>query len=101
MAKKLIATYPILYESKQYKIGEPLPANNHDMTKAWLKAETAEWKNVDENEIDLETEDKGKESKSQAIGNIENIDTEEEKESEINEEKPENNKIQEPKSKKK
>jgi hypothetical protein len=41
--KKLVATYPILYQSRQYKVGEILPANNHEMVEAWLEAGTAKW----------------------------------------------------------
>ena len=41
--KKLVAMYPILYQSRQYKVGEILPANNHDMVEAWLEAGTAKW----------------------------------------------------------
>ena len=41
--KKLVAMYPILYLSRQYKVGEILPANNHDMVEAWLEAGTAKW----------------------------------------------------------
>ncbi|WP_459482108.1 hypothetical protein [Clostridium saccharoperbutylacetonicum] len=97
MPKKLIATYPILYESKLYKEGEPLPANNHEMTKIWLDSKTAEWKDVNENhdgseKIEVEDE-KSDELKSQAIGNIENTNIEEEKLEKV--------KLQEPKTKKK
>lgn len=41
--QKLIAKYPILYLSKQYEVGEELIANDPDMVKAWIDAETAEW----------------------------------------------------------
>ena len=41
--KKLVAMYPILYQSRQYKVGEILPANNHEMVEAWLEAGTAKW----------------------------------------------------------
>ena len=41
--KKLVATYPILYHSHQYKVGETLPANNPVMVEAWLEAGTAKW----------------------------------------------------------
>ena len=40
---KLIATYPILYQSTQYNVGQSLPTNNPDMVKAWLDAGTAVW----------------------------------------------------------
>lgn len=41
--KRLVATYPILYLSHQYQVGEVLPANNPDMVEAWLAAGTAVW----------------------------------------------------------
>ena len=44
--EKLIATYPILYLSKQYEIGDELPANDPKMVDAWLEAETAVWKST-------------------------------------------------------
>lgn len=59
MSEKLVATYPILFESHQYKIGEELPASNHDMVKTWLDAGTAKWydneqlvENIDNNTSD-------------------------------------------------
>lgn len=39
----LIAITPILYHSKQYKIGDVLPASDAKMVQAWLDAGTAEW----------------------------------------------------------
>ena len=39
----LTATYPILYLSHQYRIGDTLPANDPEMVKAWLAAKTAAW----------------------------------------------------------
>lgn len=39
----LVATYPILYLSHQYKVGDTLPANNPDMVEAWIAAGTAVW----------------------------------------------------------
>lgn len=41
---KLIALYPILFESHQYKIGEQLPTHNMDMVEAWVKSNAAIWK---------------------------------------------------------
>lgn len=41
--KILTATYPILYLSHQYRIGDVLPANDPEMVKAWLAAKTAAW----------------------------------------------------------
>lgn len=39
----LVALYPILYHSHQYKIGDVLPANDAEMVSAWLEAGTAKW----------------------------------------------------------
>ncbi|MGG7200757.1 hypothetical protein ACQPUL_08420 [Clostridium butyricum] len=47
MNKKLIALYPILFEARQYNIGDELPVNNVLMVEKWLSAETAEWRNVE------------------------------------------------------
>lgn len=74
MAKKIIATYPILYESKMYEKGEPLPTNNHEMTKIWLDSGTAEWQDVNENIDSIKTNEKSEELKSQALGDIDNKD---------------------------
>lgn len=41
---RLIAQYPILFESKQYKVGDELPASNQEMVNAWLEAGTAKRK---------------------------------------------------------
>ena len=41
--KKLIALYPILYQSKQYSIGEELPTNNNEMIEKWVKGSSAKW----------------------------------------------------------
>ena len=43
----LTATYPILYLSHQYKIGDELPTNDPEMIKAWLAAKTAVWMPTD------------------------------------------------------
>lgn len=40
---RLIAVYPILYLSQQYKVGDVLPANDIRMVEAWLGAGTAVW----------------------------------------------------------
>ena len=40
---KLTAIYPILYRSRQYEIGEELPADDPEMVQAWLDAKTAVW----------------------------------------------------------
>ena len=55
--EKLIATYPILYLSKQYEVGDELPANDPKMVKAWLEAKTAVWKDSSsDTEEDSDTE---------------------------------------------
>lgn len=60
MKKKLIALYPILFEAKQYKIGDELPVNNNEMTEKWISAETAVWKE-EEKSSDFSKEDYEKE----------------------------------------
>ncbi len=45
---KLIAIYPILYQSHQYDVGDELPANDQDMVNAWLEAGTAKWQEEQE-----------------------------------------------------
>lgn len=40
---KLVAIYPILYRSRQYEVGESLPADDAAMVQAWLDAKTAVW----------------------------------------------------------
>lgn len=47
MDKKLIALYPILFEARQYNIGDELPVNNVLMVGKWLSANTAEWRSVE------------------------------------------------------
>lgn len=42
-SKVLVAVYPILFLSHQYKVGELLPTNYPDMVEAWLAAGTAVW----------------------------------------------------------
>lgn len=44
---RLVAVYPILFESHQYKPGDVLPTHNLDMNDAWLAAGTAVWKTED------------------------------------------------------
>ena len=41
--KVLIAQSYILYNSRHYKPGEMLPANDQEMTKAWIESGTAAW----------------------------------------------------------
>lgn len=45
--KILVAVYPILFHSHQYKVGDILPANYPDMVEAWLEAGTAVWKKAE------------------------------------------------------
>lgn len=40
---ELVATYPILYRSHQYEVGDSLPADGESMVQAWLDAGTAVW----------------------------------------------------------
>lgn len=40
---ELVATYPILYRSNQYEVGDSLPADDESMVQAWLDAGTAVW----------------------------------------------------------
>lgn len=47
---KLIAIYPILYRSTQYKVGQSLPADDKEMVQAWIGAGTAEWREDSEEE---------------------------------------------------
>lgn len=44
-AAVLMAVYPILYLSKQYRVGDILPAGDPEMVDAWLEAGTAAWMN--------------------------------------------------------
>lgn len=45
--KKLIAKRPILYQGRNYNIGEAIPANDPVMTEAWLKAGSAAWEGTE------------------------------------------------------
>ncbi|WP_154827041.1 hypothetical protein [Clostridium butyricum] len=63
---KLVVISPILFEAHLYKIGEELPASNHEMVKLWLDNGMARWENNNEEKT---------ESNIQAIGNLnENVD---------------------------
>lgn len=88
---KLTAKRPILYRSKMYKIGDQLPADNKEMVKAWLEAESAEWKD--------ETTDASETAEPEADApdgeNPEEEETEEESAEESSGENPE----EEPKAK--
>jgi hypothetical protein len=55
---KIIATHPILYLSKQYKVGDELPANDHEMVEAWLKAKTAKKEETAKEETPKESKPK-------------------------------------------
>lgn len=61
MKKRLIALYPILYQAKQYSVGDELPTNNNDMTEKWIKGGSAKWDEQSESEnkttIELVTEE--------------------------------------------
>lgn len=42
--KVLVAVYPILFLSHQYKVGDILPTNYPAMVEAWIEAGTAVWR---------------------------------------------------------
>lgn len=46
--KKLIAKRLILYQGRNYNIGEAIPATDPVMTEAWLKAGSAAWEGAEE-----------------------------------------------------
>lgn len=48
--KRLIALRPVLYLAHQYGTGESLPVNDPEMTKLWIDAGTAVWKEETEPE---------------------------------------------------
>ena len=54
----LRAKLPILYKSKQYRVGDTLPATDDRMIAAWIKSGAAFWDEVDVHE---------KEHKAQAV----------------------------------
>ena len=41
--ERLIAVNPILYLSRQYKVGDEIPASDPVMVQAWLEAGSAVW----------------------------------------------------------
>lgn len=47
---RLIALRPVLYLSRQYSAGDPLPVNNPVMVEAWIKAKSARWEDEDAGE---------------------------------------------------
>ncbi|OYO76213.1 hypothetical protein C8E03_110116 [Lachnotalea glycerini] len=49
---RLIALYPILFESHQYQVGDILPAHSEAMVKAWLEAGTAKWAKDESQEME-------------------------------------------------
>lgn len=42
----LIAKLPILYSSRQYRVGDTLPATNPAMVDAWIESGAAEYKDT-------------------------------------------------------
>lgn len=50
--KTLVATYPILFRARLYKVGDVLPVNDATMLNAWLEAGSAKW--VDDAEPEKE-----------------------------------------------
>ncbi|NFH90879.1 hypothetical protein FDA33_11830 [Clostridium botulinum] len=76
MSKKLVATYPILFESHQYKIGEELPASNHDMVKTWLYAGTAKW--YDDEQLVEDIDNNNLYNQENINDELENVDINEE-----------------------
>lgn len=54
---KLIAKRNILYDGKQYKVGEELPTYNSEMVKLWIEYDSAAWENEDKSEEDVKTEE--------------------------------------------
>ena len=44
---KLIAVHPILYRSRQYWVGQELPADDAGMVQAWVNVGTAAWVDSD------------------------------------------------------
>ncbi|WP_034439441.1 hypothetical protein [Clostridium ihumii] len=79
MEEKLIAIYPILFESHQYKIGDELPASNHDMVKIWLESGVAEWRNSEETQDNFsEDVEKTEETQEDFIESVDIIENEKE-----------------------
>lgn len=66
MEKELIAIYPILYRAHQYSVGDKLPADDPDMVKAWLEADTAEWRGG-EDPAELAAEGEGETQESPTV----------------------------------
>lgn len=53
--KKLIAKRLILYQGRNYNIGEAIPANDPVMTEAWLKAGSAAWEGAEDPSLEQKT----------------------------------------------
>lgn len=64
----LRAKLPILYASKQYRVGDALPAGNEALVTAWLESGAAYWDEVESHEkapkATLETAEPGLPGKS-------------------------------------
>lgn len=79
---RLMALYPILFESHQYKVGDSLPASNKGMVQAWLDAGTAKWKTDASEELEVEPEEqydeKEKEIKEKLFDEVEEVEQGEE-----------------------
>lgn len=58
MSKVLRAMLPILYRSKQYRVGDKLPADNEGTVQAWLEAGSAAW---------LDDEEKASAAKAKSV----------------------------------
>lgn len=58
MSKVLRATLPILYRSRQYRVGDALPADNEGTVQAWLEAGSAAW---------LDDEEKASAAKAKSV----------------------------------
>ena len=58
MSKVLRAMLPILYRSKQYRVGDKLPADNEGTVQAWLDAGSAAW---------LDDEEKASAAKAKSV----------------------------------
>lgn len=53
---KLVAISPILFEAHLYKIGEELPASNHEMVKLWLDNGMAQWEKETKEKVYLNSQ---------------------------------------------
>lgn len=90
--KKLVAKYPILHESHQYKIGDELPASNHEMVEVWIKNNVAVWQEDAEEKVQAignSSEDKQNDDEKSKEDKVNNLEEEEVNNSEDAEEKTE------------